>query len=102
MSGRGSSRKTAGSGRTPARVRHHQGKPERDSREEQALRDGALPWLGVVIYSLGLPSWVLVLGARRRWPFLTYPDTRGKPLSIRLFSRASLRMAYRFRSPIAA
>ena len=41
--GRGSTN-AAGSGRTTARVRHHQGKPERDSREEQALRDGALPW----------------------------------------------------------
>ena len=73
--GRGSTN-AAGSGRTTARVRHHQGKYERDSREEQALRDGALPWLGVVIYSLGLPSWVLVLGAGRRWPFLTYPGRR--------------------------
>ena len=41
--GRGSTN-AAGSGRTTARVRHHQDKHERDSREEQALRDGALPW----------------------------------------------------------
>ena len=75
--GRGSTN-AAGSGRTTARVRHHQGKPERDSREEQALRDGALPWLGVVIYSLGLPSWVLVFGAGQR--ALEERRTRRKPL----------------------
>ena len=40
MSGR-DSRKAAGSGRTPARVRHHEGK--RPPREERGPRGGALP-----------------------------------------------------------